>query len=195
MPKVINFSRAWPIPVLVNMEQDYSETFRAEPYLQSFVAKPRHSPVTEQWVLPIPRKITNADGEFLGVIVGVMELRYFEKLFRSIMPEEGSSASLHLNDGTIVARHPRIESVIGHSFPASLNALSNRTHGTIRVFGVMEGKDRILAAQRFAHFPLYATVGVDVSNALANWQRGATAMVGAALAIGSVIGVVVLLCV
>jgi diguanylate cyclase (GGDEF)-like protein/PAS domain S-box-containing protein len=196
--KLINFSRAWPIPNINNLNQDYSEAFRSDPYLMTFVSKPRHSPATGQWVLPIARKIIGPNGEFLGVILGVMELRYFENLFQSIMSGEGSSISLHLNDGTILARYPRIESVIGRSFPASLNALGMSDRGTIRMFGKMEGmqgKERILAARRLVHFPLYATVGDDISTALANWRNGAITMIGAALTIGLVIGVVVVLCV
>lgn len=133
--KLINFSRTWPIPNINNLDQDYSEVFRSDPYLMSFVSKPRHSPATGQWILPIARKVIGPTGEFLGVILGVMELRYFENLFQSIMPGAGSSISLHLNDGTILARYPRIESVIGRSFPASLNALGKRDYGTIRMFG------------------------------------------------------------
>jgi diguanylate cyclase (GGDEF)-like protein/PAS domain S-box-containing protein len=196
--KLINFSRTWPIPDINNRDQDYSETFKNNPYLMSFVSKPRHSPATGKWVLPIARKIIGPDGKFLGVILGIMELHYFENLFQSIMPGAGSSISLHLNDGTILARYPRIESVIGRSFPASLNALENRERGTIRIIGKMEGmqgKERILAARHLAHFPLYVTVGDDFSTALASWKRGAITMIGAALTIGLVIGGVVVLCV
>ena len=193
--KLINFSRTWPIPSVNNLDQDYSEAFRSDPFLNSFVGRPRRSPTTGKWVLPITRKVTGPNGEFLGAILGIMELRYFENLFQSIMPGEGSSISLHLHDGTILARYPRIESVIGRSFPASLNALGKRDRGTIRIQGTMEGKERILAAQRLGHFPLYATVGDDISTALASWRKGAIAMVGAALIIGLVIGVVVVLCV
>ncbi|MBI3704781.1 MAG: EAL domain-containing protein [Rhizobiales bacterium] len=194
--KLINFSRTWPIPDINSLDQDHTEAFRSDPYLMTLVSKPRHSQATGNWVLPIARKVIGPNGKFLGVILGVMELRYFENLFQSIMPGEGSSISLHLNDGTILARYPRIESVIGRSFPASLNALGMRDRGTIRIRqGTMDGKDRILAAQRLAHFPLYVTVGDDISTALASWKRGAMTMIGAALIIGLVIGGVVVLCV
>jgi diguanylate cyclase (GGDEF)-like protein/PAS domain S-box-containing protein len=196
--KLINFSRTWPVPNINSPDPNESDVFRSNPYLFSFVGKPRRSPTTGQWVLPIARKIVGPTGEFLGVILGVMELRYFENLFQSIMPGAGSSISLHLNDGTVLARYPRIESAIGRSFPASLNALGMGDGGTIRMVGNMEGtqgKERILAARRLAHFPLYATVGDDISSALANWKRGAITMIGAALTIGLVIGVVVVLCV
>jgi diguanylate cyclase (GGDEF)-like protein/PAS domain S-box-containing protein len=193
--KLINFSRTWPVPNVTNLDQDFSKAFKSDPTLNSFLGKPRLSPVSGKRVMSVTRKVAGPNGEFLGVILGVMELAYFENLFQSIMPGEGSSISLHLNDGTILVRYPRIESVIGRSFPASLDALGKRDRGTIRIQGTMDGKNRILAAQRLGHFPLYVTVGDDFSTALASWRKGAITMIGAALIIGLVIGVVVVLCV
>jgi PAS domain-containing protein len=193
--KLINFSRSWPIPTITNADQDPSAAFKANPQLMSFVGKPLRSPANGTWVLPIAHKFTGPNGEFLGVIIGVMQLQYFETVFKSILPDDGSSFSLHLNDGTVVVRYPRIESVIGQAFAGAVQALGDRDHGTIRLIGKMEGKDRLLAAQRLAHFPLFVTVGDDISIILASWRSGAIYMTVAALTIGFVIGGVVLLCI
>jgi len=192
---LVNFSRRWPVPSMTNDDSEYAEAFKSDPYRMVYIGKPRQSPTTGKMVISIARKVAGPSGEFIGVLMGTMELSYFHNLFQSIVPEEGSSISLHLNDGTVLARYPQIDSVIGQSFPAALTALGSRTHGTIRILGAMEGKERILAAHRLPHFPLYVTVGDDVSNALANWRQVSTTLIGAALAIGLVIGTVVLLCV
>jgi len=191
--KLINFSRSWPIPSVNVPDQDPSAVFKSDPQLTFFVGKPLRGPAIENWVVPIARKFTGPNGEFLGTVLGIVELQYFENLFKSIMPGEGSSISFLRNDGTLLVRYPRIELIIGQAFRGAIDALGERERGTIRFVGKMDGKDRLLAAQRLAHFPLIISVGIDVSAALANWERGAITMTGAALMIGLVIGGVVVL--
>jgi hypothetical protein len=114
--KLINFSRSWPIPSLKVFDQDPSEVFKSDPQLTFFVGKPLRGPAIENWVVPIARKFTGPNGEFLGVVLGIVELRYFENVFKSIMPGEGSSISFFRNDGTLLVRYPRIEPIIGQAF-------------------------------------------------------------------------------
>ena len=191
--ELINFSRSWPIPSVKVPDQDSSAVFKSDPQLTSFLGKPLRGPAIENWVVPIARKITGPNGEFLGAVLGIVELQYFENLFKSIMPGEGSSVSFFRNDGTLLARYPRIEPIIGQVFRGAIDALGERERGTIRFVGNMDGKERLLAAQRLAHFPLIISVGIDVSAALANWRRMAITMTGAALMIGLMIGGVVVL--
>ena len=193
--KLINFSRSWPVPNITNRDQDPSEAFRSNPHLTFFVGRPVRSPATGFWILPIARKFTSPSVEFLGVVMGVMRLQYFEDIFKSILPGDGSSIALQLDDGTLLVRYPHIEPIIGHTFVGGIKALGDRRHGTIRLVAKTDGKDRLLAAQRLADFPLIVTVGDDVSVALASWRRGAVTMTAAALMIGLVIGGITLLCI
>jgi hypothetical protein len=80
--KLINFSRAWPVPSVKVPDQDPSEAFASDPHLISFVGKPLRSPTTGNWVVVIARKFTGPNGEFLGVVTGVMELEYFHRMTR-----------------------------------------------------------------------------------------------------------------
>ena len=81
--KLVNFSRAWPIPNVKVPDKDPYEAFIADPHLISFVGDPLRSPATGSWVVPIARKFTGPNGEFLGVVTGVMKLKYFEKMFQN----------------------------------------------------------------------------------------------------------------
>jgi diguanylate cyclase (GGDEF)-like protein/PAS domain S-box-containing protein len=193
--RLINYSRGWPIPTITSPDQDYSIAFKADPHLLSYFGKPRRSPSTGKWVLTIARKIVSSDGEFLGVILGTMELQYFEKLFASVAPGDGGIISMQLSDATMLVRYPHLESVIGQSYPYALSAIENSDRGTVRFVGQMDGQERILAVHRLAHFPVYTAVGTDMSSALTNWNRGANTIIASALTIGLVIAVVVLTCV
>ena len=130
--KLINFSRSWPIPSVKIPGQDPSRVFKSDPQLISFVGKPLRSPVTGNWVVSIARKLTGPNGEFLGVIQGAMELRYFEQTFQVISSGPNSSIALFQRNGLMLARYPHQETAIGQFFPQSrfLKILAISDHGT-----------------------------------------------------------------
>jgi diguanylate cyclase (GGDEF)-like protein/PAS domain S-box-containing protein len=193
--KLINFSHAWPIPIVTMPDQDPHEAFNSDPHLTSLVGNPFRSPVTGNWVVPIARKFASSGGAFLGVVTGVMELQYFEEIFQAIVNGPNSSIVLFRRDGTLLVRYPHQEAAIGRSFPQSqfLKTLAKSDHGTAREIGVIDGQERLISSRSLAHYPVAVVVTTTVADALANWKRGVTAISVAALTIVFVIGGVVLL--
>ena len=193
--KLINFSRSWPIPSVKVPDQDPSEVFKSDPQLTSFVGKPLRSPATENWVVPIARKFTGPNGEFLGVVLGIVELQYFEQFFKAIaIAPNGSIALFPPRRHTACPLSPSRNRAIGQSFSHSglfANALSKSDHGTVRQIGAIDGQERLISARNLAHYPVVVVATTTVAEALANWKRGAITMIGAALMIGLVIGGVV----
>ena len=57
-----------------------------------------------------------------------------------------------------------------------------------RQVGVIDGQERLVSSRSLAHYPVVVVATVTVADALANWKRGAIAMVIAALMVGLVIG-------
>ena len=80
-------------------------------------------------------KVTAANGEFLGLVLGAVELSYFDKLFGSVSLGEGSSIALYRSDGILLTRFPQAESFIGKTFTSPLNALGGGDSGTTRFIG------------------------------------------------------------
>ena len=193
--RLVNFTRTWPIPVVNNTDQDYTTTFRNDPFLLSYIGKPRRSPTTGQWIIQIARKIVDPTGKFIGVILGTVQLTYLENQFASIAPGEGSIITLQQDDGTMLVRYPRMESAIGRRLTAGMKSFGQHEHAIIRYVAATDGKERMLASRRLAHFPLFAAVGIEMSSALVEWNRGAGTIIGAALAVGLVIITIVLICV
>ena len=175
---LINNSFEWPIRAVNLAARNYFIALKSDANLTSFVSEPLHSLRTGGWVLAFARKVTASNGEFLGTVVGTIDLNFFEKFFRSVVLSGGSSISLNRNDGTILARYPHLDSIIGRVFKGSIGALGDRDRATIRFIGQMEGKDRLLAAQRLEHFPLHVSVAVDVAAALAKWRKEAILLIG-----------------
>jgi diguanylate cyclase (GGDEF)-like protein len=178
--RLINFSRFWPAPDIRVGDREFFTALRSDPRLTSFISLPGHNSTNGAWTLFLARKITAANGEFLGLVLGAVELSYFDELFRSISLGEGSSITLFRSDGALLTRFPQIESIIGKTFEPSVStALGDANSGTARFIGQIGGKDRLLAAHRLAHFPVVLSVAEDTSAALAIWQKETVTLLGA----------------
>jgi diguanylate cyclase (GGDEF)-like protein/PAS domain S-box-containing protein len=177
--QLLNFSRFWPAPDISVADREFFLALKSDPGLTSFVGLPGHNRTNGAWTMFLARKVTGANGEFLGLVLGAVELSYFEKLFSSVSLGEGSSITLFRSDGALLTRFPQIESAIGKTFKSSIIAVGDSDNGTARFIGHIGGKDRLLAAHRLAHFPVVLSVAVDTSAALAIWQNQTDILLGA----------------
>src|SRR6202051_2399354 len=176
---LINFSRFWPGPDLGVADRIFFKAIKSDPRVTSFISEPSHNRTNGAWTLFLVRRVTAANGEFLGLVLGAVELSYFEKLFNSISLGVGSSIALFRSDGVMLTRFPQIDSAIGKTFKSTVDAVGDGDSGTARFVGRIGGKDRLLAAHRLAHFPVVLSVAIDTDAALAIWKTETNILVGA----------------
>jgi diguanylate cyclase (GGDEF)-like protein len=177
--RLINFSRSWPVPEIHVGDREFFNALKRDPRLTSDISAPGHNRTDGAWTLFLGRKVTAANGDFLGIILGAVELSYFEKIFSSVSLGEGSSISLVRSDGILLTRFPQVESAIGQTFKFTISAVGGGDSGTTRFIGKIGHKDRLLAAHRLAHFPVIVSVAVDTAAALAIWQKQTDILLGA----------------
>jgi len=177
--RLLNFSRSWPGPQLSVADRDFFIALKTNPEMTSYISQPGHNRTNGAWTLFLVRKVTAANGEFLGLVLGAIELSYFDKLFASVSLGEGNSITLFRSDGTLLTRYPQIESAIGKYFKSTVGAIGDGDSGTVRFVGHFGGKDRLLAAHRLAHFPVVISVAIDTAAALAIWQKETDVLLGA----------------
>jgi diguanylate cyclase (GGDEF)-like protein/PAS domain S-box-containing protein len=179
--RLINFSRFWPAPDISVADRNFFKALKADPRQTSFISEPWHNRTDGAWTMFLVRRITAANGKFLGLVLGAVELSYFDKLFASISLGEDSSIALFRDDGTMLTRFPLVESFLGKPFTQPLIALGNGVgdSGVAHVTGQIAGKDRLIAVHRLAHFPVLLTVAKDTSAALAIEQKQIDVLLGA----------------
>jgi diguanylate cyclase (GGDEF)-like protein len=177
--RLINFSRSWPAPEIDVADRTFFKAIKSGPRVTSYISESSHNRTDGAWTLFLARRVTAANGEFLGLVLGAVELSYFDKFFASIALGEGSSIALYRSDGILLTRFPQAESFIGKTFTSPLNALGGSDSATIHFVGQIGGKDRLLAVHRLADFPMFISVGVDTSAALAIWQKQTNVLLGA----------------
>lgn len=171
--RIINFSRSWPVPVIDTTDRDFYTHWREHNYSGPFVGVPVINKVTGAWVLTITRRINGPRGEFLGIVLGVVDVSYFDNFYQAIHTSEGESVALFRDDGMLLARYPRIERMIGTKI--STESPWYRTlgegGGTYRTPGYISAGPRIISVHPVQEYPLAVTVGVSEEEVLAPWRR------------------------
>src|SRR3954469_20247276 len=84
------------------------------------------SDIDGEWVLPIGRRLENRDGTFAGAIGARGKVAYFQQFYSDLKLEEGTRVALMHRNGTLIARHPAIETAIGKRFAALDEILAAR---------------------------------------------------------------------
>jgi PAS domain S-box-containing protein len=171
--RIINFSRAWPAPVIETADRDFYAHQREHDDAGAFIGVPIRNKVTGNWVITMTRRISGPGGEFLGIVLSVMEVRYFEEFYEAITPDEERSVGLFRRDGTILARYPHLEPVIGEKTSAkrwyrAVAQGGGTYHTSSRDIG---GVAHIVAVQPVREYPLVVAAGISQEAALANWLR------------------------
>jgi len=186
--RIVNFSRAWPIPVVDASDRDFYGYLREHDDPGAFIGVPVVNKVSGAWVIMLTRRVSGPNGEFLGIVAGVLEARYFEDFYRAISTSEGESVSLFRRDGTLLARYPHLEKMIGTKISAESPWYASVANGgaTYRTPGYIGGVPRIVSVQPLREYPLAITVGISEELALAPWRRQSIMIAIGAL--GAVVG-------
>lgn len=117
---VVNSSRAWPAPQYSRAEQSYFQHFADRPDSRPYVSAPSISPISHMPVVFLARRITSAEGRFLGVLVAPIRLNYFNSLLTKSGLSNGSYITLIRNDGLILMHFPPVDLQAVPRMPAHL---------------------------------------------------------------------------
>jgi signal transduction histidine kinase len=166
--KLINFSRAWPIPEVNVSDRDYFQALKDDPKLNSYISAPVRNRGTGTWTIYLARRLNGPNGEFIGLILGAIEMRYFEDFYRAIALDEGSTIAVLRLDGVMLARFPHAD-VIGQAYSDSRRLLHDSVSGTLRERSPIDGRVRIKAAHLVTNYPVLVLATKTEEAALANW--------------------------
>ena len=133
----INFSRSYPVPPINLAERDYFKAHLANPNLGDFISQPVHNKGNGKWTFYISRRLNDARGNFMGLVLVGMSVDvftgFFERLARNL--GAGATVSLFRNDLMLLTRWPDKDEVIG---------TINRTGASYEVIEVMKKKEAVL---------------------------------------------------
>jgi len=172
---LINSSDFWPVPDVNIADRGYFHAFKSGTEVTPIMIEMARARISAPgWATIVAHKLTGPRGEFIGVVSRAIAPANFEKYFASVVLGEGAAISMYLRDGTLLARYPHIERMIGsgvQSSPIYYHISSPSGHGTIRLTSPIDGQERIASVYALKNFPISIVASMTVSAALADWRE------------------------
>jgi hypothetical protein len=182
--RLINSSGDGPLPVGSIADRAYFKAFKSNPDLTGVSVEPVRAIYTGKWTTVFAHRLSGPGGVFLGVLGRRVDPANFEKFFASVALGKGAAISMLHRDGTLLARHPHVDSMIGQNFkskPLMARLLNEGVQQTRRIESPVDGKDRLGSAVGLKHWPIVIVGSTTVAEALADWQTQTRFMISAAV--------------
>ncbi len=171
---LINSSDAWPVPDVQIADRAFFKTFKSGTAPTPILVELVRSRFSGDWATVVAHHVIGPKGEFLGVITRPVSPASFEKYFASVALGEGAAISMYHSDGTLLARYPHVERMIGSHIRTSTiyrKVLSQSSHGTIRSTSPIDGQERIASTHALKNLPIAIVASKTVAAALADWRE------------------------
>lgn len=132
------------------------------------------------------RALRDEQGVFQGIVLAVIELGYFEKLFQTLdTGRQGLITIRRSDDFSQVVRWPIMESEDNKTLPAQhpSRALigSGKKEATFQTVAATDGILRIFSIRRLQNYPFYIQVALAREDALAGWRKSSLVIAASGL--------------
>jgi diguanylate cyclase (GGDEF)-like protein/PAS domain S-box-containing protein len=194
--ELINSSGPWPPPAINIAGRHYYQVFKTDPNAPRFLAEALKSFYTGSWTIVLAHRLTGANGAFLGVMTRRIDPENYEKFFASVALGKDSAIAMFHADGTLLARYPRIEEMVGQNMrnaPVLGRVLDSGQPQTLRLKSPIDGKARLGAGGLLHRFPIAFVATRTEDAALRDWRDQTRFLVVAATLLASVITITLFL--
>lgn len=176
-------------PAQNNADRAYFIYHKTHADMGPHIDAPVRSRSTGEWVIPLTRRLNDADGNFAGVVAATISVNYFSDYYASFDIGRDGAMLIALNNGIQLLRRPMLPDSVGKNLQAGplfqLYSPSNFS-GNVELASPADGVTRLNSYRHLTHFPLLVNAALSKSEVLAEWRR--STMLAAA-----VIGIIILL--
>jgi diguanylate cyclase (GGDEF)-like protein len=153
-------------------DEEYFQVHRDNPDAGLFISRPMLH--RGAYAIVLSRRITGADGRFLGVVAGSIRFSYFHDLFGRLSLGDGDVITVLRPDRTIIMRRPFDLDIIGTNLAdrPSWNPANLPTDGSYSGPGPLDPTPR-LYVRRSGSSPLVVVVGKPLSDIFKLWRTEA----------------------
>ena len=188
---IINWSRNEPLPKINIASRAYFQTFKSNRQSEPVLLETVRSFLIGKWTTVVARRLTGPTGEFLGVMVRRIDPASYQKYFSSLSLGAGAAISLFDRGGTMLARHPHAEDLVGKSYangPLLKKILAEGGRQTLRIeSSPIDGLGRLASGAPLLHFPIIVVATNTMESALADWREQTRFMITAATLAAAII--------
>ena len=183
--RFVNDSARWPMPDYSNLSRSYIQHFLTTPDQGPYISEPLVSQSFGFKTSVLARRISGANGAFLGVIMAPIRLDYFDTLLARTGLSDGTLVSIIRRDGLMLVHYPTLDLPPDQRIPTNLpwygTVASGGGHYTSYGALVSPGPT-FISVHPLETYPLVVDVGRTKAAALARWQRQAIMMSAGVLA-------------
>lgn len=127
-------------------------------------------------VIVLSRHLRSHTGDFLGGVLGVIELERAQQRFDALVLGDGDSVALLDDQRVLLARHPLVvadieKPVTAYALPAQGVEGSALPVASAAAMVDLDGIERWLGFSRIDGFPFTVVYGLDRAKALEDWRR------------------------
>jgi diguanylate cyclase (GGDEF)-like protein len=157
-----------------NADREYLKYHRDHFDRGIHIGKPIRSRSTNTWVVPMSRRLQDADGAFTGVALATVPIKYFQDYYNEFDLGHHGAMLLALTDGTLITRRPYVESAIGSSIGTGpvftlIRTIGDRGTG-LRV-SVLDGVERQYSYRKLGRLPLVVSAALAKDEIFASWWK------------------------
>jgi diguanylate cyclase (GGDEF)-like protein len=170
---LINSSEMWPVPDVSTADRRYFREFVSGKPTPDVIVEAVVSKVTKVWTTVFARKIIGRNGEIIGIASRGVEPTHFEDFVGSLELNSDTAISMIHRDGTIIARYPKDDKLIGINIAGSeafQRALAVDGNISGRFTSARLSEDKVGAVKSLMHFPILIVATTRTSTALADWR-------------------------
>ncbi len=163
-------------PKLNNSDRSYFQNLKNNPGLDFDISEPVFGKTLKIWLVVVARRLYSPNREFNGVIIALIPIQLFEKMFSQIKVGHGSNiALLSLKDHILLARVPRAEKKVGQKIELAKQFQSelslHKDYGNVLAYSTLDGTKKLYGYGSSENYDFFVTVGLAESDFLAHWYN------------------------
>ena len=131
-----------------------------------FIGEPFPGSIIKRWVMPISYPL-HAKPNGISVITAVIPLKTLEEVFEAAREKPNGSITLLRSDGTVMARAPRVEGMLGKSIASGKlisTLIKQQAQGDVIKVSDIDGRTRLISYGMLQDFPLITVATADLED-------------------------------
>jgi diguanylate cyclase (GGDEF)-like protein len=157
-----------------NASREYFVFHETHSDLGPYIGVPVRIRAGNIWVIPVSRRLNDADGNFAGVVLATIRLDYFNDFYAEYDIGHDGSILLALNKGITLIRWPMLPDSVGKdvsSGPLFTNYARRNESGATISKSPIDGVVRLLAYHHLQHYPVLVSAALSKDEILAEWRQ------------------------
>jgi len=153
-------------------DREYFKFHQQNESLIAHIGPAIRSRVNGDWIIPVSRRLNDRDGNFEGVVMAGIKMSYFDTFFKSFSIDDNGAMFLALADGTLLARRPYDEALIGTSLAKGeifQKYLPGAPSGNAMINSVVDGVMRLYGYRQLESYPLVVAAATSRDAILSGW--------------------------